>query len=1007
MSFSRRGPKRGARQCLLEALERRQLLAGFPGTGGQDEASDDMGFGPAPGKGPTAELLDGARTEAGSDSFVFKVLYRDDVAVDVSSLDDRDVRVYGPGGYERTAVLLGVDELQDGPERVARYKVAPPGGTWDPADNGLYRVELRAGEVFDTAGNAASAGTFGELQVGVTGLPEGGPSVGLYGLDPAHFGAFPDDGIDDTAELQAALNWLPLANGVPIGSSPVGGIILLREGVYDTSNTLYLRSGVTLRGAGPHTVLRNRGASTNQNAIALYSPSTHRSNVGVTVDRMTIISLNGGGIAIDSYMDGDLLDLRLADLRVSAAGPGIDLSGERVYHGELDNVEIFDPGSTALRFGKDDGSNHVNRIRNLRVTGTARAAFRPVVALVDINAEMLIQGMTISTRGARILPLHLRGRMTFNGLKLNVPAVDCPGGYAAVFRRVDYALMDSLEGVGIGRKLALIDSYNVQVQTMRSDGTSNVLPLITSVDEFSHLRVGNASNGRLQNPDEIPSSGPGPGPEVLPPPTQVIDVRHYGVVPNDGHDDYAGLQAAIDALPAYDVASGLGGGVVHLPHGLINLTSPLKLPSGVWLRGHGNGTAIQNWYTSGVTRAVIELTSRSGNGLNVAAGVIELGLRGENCTAIRPDETVNTVAHLRLEDVRIKSGKRGIDLRTVRVTGSVLDRVVITDPASTALWLGRIDNSSAGNLVRAVRVAGEAPSNFVAERGLFVYHGDTRIESGDIEGVLAPVLPLYASGPRLTMIDVWLEYPQQADGIGYVFDRVGDAYISNLWHVDPQRKVLLTNGSNVRFGVLNVSGVTTPLHNCVIVDASSRMTIDTVLTQFDAGMLDDPRVTINGVYSTNARRYVDTRAALNGNLVADPNMLDVADNRLANWTIYWGDTLGVVFGTFGVETVGGVKRLRITVLSNPNGRTVSVRVKVNVPPAALGRKGIARWRMDGAGSAMVWSYAYGSEYKARATNSLTAMVKAGAVTTDEQVWVDLPAAAPGTYYLSQVGFVAA
>jgi hypothetical protein len=136
-------------------------------------------------------------------------------------------------------------------------------------------------------------------------------------------------------------------------------------------------------------------------------------------------------------------------------------------------------------------------------------------------------------------------------------------------------------------------------------------------------------------------------------------------------------------------------------------------------------------------------------------------------------------------------------------------------------------------------------------------------------------------------------------------------------------------------------------------------------------------------------------------------MFDVADNRLANWTIYWGDTLGAIAGTFAVETVGGVKRLRLNVLSNPNGRTVSVRVKVNVPSSAVGKNGIARWRMDGAGSAITWSYAYGLEYQARVTNSLTAMVKPGPVTPTEQVWIDLPAATPGTYFISQVGFVAA
>ena len=249
------------------------------------------------------------------------------------------------------------------------------------------------------------------------------------------------------------------------------------------------------------------------------------------------------------------------------------------------------------------------------------------------------------------------------------------------------------------------------------------------------------------------------------------------MIANDGGDDTASIQAAIDSLPAYDVATGLGGGVMQLPLGIINVSAPIKLPSGVWLRGHGNGTTIQNWTTAGATRGVIELTSRSGDGLNVAAGVIELGLRGEYCSGDPPDDTrrhrLRTCAS---QDLRFKGGSRGIDLRMAQVTDSTIERVVMTDPASTALWLGRVDNSSFGNLVRSFRVMGLAPTSYVAELRRCSSSTATRASRAAASRTRSrPSVPLYAAGPRLRHARPVLEYPQQPDAVGYVFDRLREA----------------------------------------------------------------------------------------------------------------------------------------------------------------------------------------------------------------------------------------
>ena len=1003
----RRGGDRRGRGCDFEPLEQRQLMSGGSGfVGPLPDYSNPMTGYLAPGSGPSSELRAVNVTANSNGSYTFEIVYRDDTAVRVSSIDSFDVRVTGPNGYARTATLVGVNSTQDGAVRVARYKVAAPGGGWDLADNGRYRVELRPDQVFDVSGNAAYDGIVGEFHVLIPGAATPLPTPIRYGVDVRYFGAIPNDGVDDSAAIQAAIDSLPKANGVPIGSTPVGGVVLIPAGVWDVARTLTLHSGVTLRGAGHATVLHDVQTDRASSAIRLVSPFVHHFNIGVTVEHLTLYTRWARGISIDPDMGGDVNDLRLNNIRISARGTAIDLSERRIYHTDIDDVEVYNPGGAALRLGPADGVSFVNRMRNFRVTGAARGGFfNPYRALVNIGGDTLVTGgLSISTSGARFLPLYAEGRATIDRLSITVPAADCPGGTAAHLNNLVFAIFDTVAGVGKSRRLLLTAARDVQVKHMSSDGTSNVLSHITRVDERSYLRIGNAAAGRLQA--VAPPQQPAPHVPV-PAPTNVIDATAFGVVPNDGHDDTAALQAAIDSLPDGNGIPGSGapvGGIVQLPLGLLNLSAPIKLPSGVWLRGHGNGTALHNPVTR-ADGAVIELTSPYTHRSNVGAGVIDLGMYASHAAGIRPDHTVeNELRDLRLVGLRFYVNGPAIDLRAPDVKFTHIDRAVVRNPGSTVIWVGREDNSATGNYVRAVRVTGEARDGFVAEKALFVFHGQTRIESGAIEATFADVLPFYASG-TLHMLNLYMEYPPQDDNIGFLFDNVR-GYVDNMFHVDPGRQLHFVNGTQIEFGNVSIEGLTTALRWCVMADGSSKATFNTVNTQFDSGLLDHPRAVVRGVYSTNADRFVDTKTALyNPNLVADPDMTDVADDRVADWMIFWGDTLGTIDGDWSVETVGGVKRLKLVVLSNPNQRTLTVRVNLELPASAIGKNAIGRWRVDGNGAAIVWTHAYTAEFLGRATKSLTAMASPRRIVPGEQMWIDLPAAR-GTYYLSKVGFVA-
>ena len=75
---------------------------------------------------------------------VHTVAYTDNAAVRATSLGLGDIRVHGPGGFSTFATLVGVSPAGDGTPRTATYRIIPPGGTWDPTENGIYTVELKA-----------------------------------------------------------------------------------------------------------------------------------------------------------------------------------------------------------------------------------------------------------------------------------------------------------------------------------------------------------------------------------------------------------------------------------------------------------------------------------------------------------------------------------------------------------------------------------------------------------------------------------------------------------------------------------------------------------------------------------------------------------------------------------------------------------------------------------------------------------------------------------------------
>jgi hypothetical protein len=114
---------------------------------------------------PTAVATTTNVTTVGGTLYSFTVRYADDGEIDVSTLDNNDVRVTGPGGFNVAAAFVSVNINTNGTPRIATYSIVPPGGSWDFADNGTYNVVMQAFQVTDGLGHPVAAGNIGSFTV--------------------------------------------------------------------------------------------------------------------------------------------------------------------------------------------------------------------------------------------------------------------------------------------------------------------------------------------------------------------------------------------------------------------------------------------------------------------------------------------------------------------------------------------------------------------------------------------------------------------------------------------------------------------------------------------------------------------------------------------------------------------------------------------------------------------------------------------------------------------------
>jgi hypothetical protein len=556
--------------------------------------------------------------------------------------------------------------------------------------------------------------------------------------------------------------------------------------------------------------------------------------------------------------------------------------------------------------------------------------------------------------------------------------------------------------------LVRVAKYKIAAPGGRWDVADDGLYLIKLRSAEVRDILGNAARSGVLGDFRVAThaTGGAPGDGI---PTQGVHVSAFGAIPDDELDDTDAIQEAIDSLVfgnGVPDGSNAMAGVVQFGSGTYKLTKALKLPSGVWLRGNGNATALKN-YSSNRQSCTIELTSPYGHTDNVDAAVKDIQIFSYYAHGIRAG-AIGDLVDLEISNVRLNVGGVGIDLRSASAFYTLIQNVVVTNPGSTALWIGTVDDwtSGASNVVNNFRVIGTARANFVAERGLIVLAGDTTFMGGGLEQTYATVVPLYVSG-KCIVSGLWTEFPAE-----WVPDKtlikVEDAtyvYFDRLVNVDSNRRIKVVRSQDINIGHLAIEGLGDSLLGVVEVDPYSHLSIGSVYAQYDAGMFDDPRVTVRSAYNIHDGSLVENRTPWGvEQLLQDPTFTKWGQAG-SPWHIVWGDNHGAVAGTVTIEQTSAGPRMKIVITSNPNNRAIALVGRIKTPPNGVNKKGYAYWRMDGSYQGYVYMGEYDSQFQARVMKSKTGARTPRGLRANDELRFLLPKA-KGTYYIWKLGVVA-
>ncbi len=505
---------------------------------------------------PIASLSAANVTVGGGTVYQFTVTYSDDTAMNLATLDGGDIRVTGPNFFTQMAALVSISTPQSGSPPTATYQINAPGGRWDLADNGIYTLILEPNQVSDTSGNFIPTATLGTFLVDATTTR---PSVEANIVFPADagvlnvkdFGAKGDGVTDDTAAIQAALNAFP--NG--------RRIIYLPNGTYLVSNTLSWSAGTGIGDDYKNTILQGQSESgaiiklkdnapgfTNVNApkSVIFTGPAPAQRFGNSIRNLTVDTGAGNlgaiGVQFNASNQGSIRNVTIR------SGDGQGVNGlDMNFTDEIGPLLVKDVTVNGFQYGIRTGFTvNSQTLENITLNNQS------VYGLYNTGQVINIRGLTSNNAVTGIY--NAGGRVTvldssFNGI-----------GESAATRP---AIINDFQLDLVVRNITT-SGYQSAIQ---SAGTTLAGPSVSEfisggvISQFSSpMRTLNLP---IQETPDVPWDDP-----VTTPWANVVS---FGAIPNDGLDDTAAIQAAIDS----------GSTTVYFPVGTYNIQNTILVRNNV------------------------------------------------------------------------------------------------------------------------------------------------------------------------------------------------------------------------------------------------------------------------------------------------------------------------------------------------------------------------------------------------------------------------------------------
>lgn len=396
-------------------------------------------------------------TALGGTSLDFTVRYEDEQGVAVNSLGFGDVRVRDSRGYSFFPTLVSVSSGSNGTPRTATYRLLPPGGSWDPSDNGEYEIEFKDGQIYDVTGIVAAGFDVNSFTVNVPALTP--PTFQVMGFAPTATGVV----LDFSRDLNAAnLNLFNLSDGslgpadiTLVGSTvgPVRGSVVVDPGLRKLT---FVSTTGTLPADTYTLTLRSAANGLIDAAGALLDGDSNQTAGGDFVHSFTVAAAPAGAVRIS-----------LPNL---ARGPG-------------QPVNIPANAITGLPLSFSDGGGLSSASFDLRydpallnITG---ASVAPGLVGATVSLQTNTPGIaTIQFTSPTPLPA---GTTRFVDLQMAVPS-------AAPYR--NKAVLDVANVVLNGGTVAAVADDAVQVVAYFGDTTANGTYSGSDASRIARLAVG-------------------------------------------------------------------------------------------------------------------------------------------------------------------------------------------------------------------------------------------------------------------------------------------------------------------------------------------------------------------------------------------------------------------------------------------------------------------------------------------------------------------------------------